>query len=120
MKKIGQFDDAELLYNHKSTEESDRIHHEYSTYFEKVEDQEYSPYHTVQGVKYHIPEPDYYHTNTQPKQYQKQQNQNVYLPPPPISKTYVHGMVEAEEESGVSNCMATDCMVKKQGHWKAD
>ena len=30
-----QFDDAELLYNHNSTEESDRIHHEYSAYFEK-------------------------------------------------------------------------------------
>ena len=59
----GQFDDAE---------ESDRIHCEYSAYFEKVEDQEYSPYHTVQGVKYHIPELDYYHTNKQPKQYQRQ------------------------------------------------
>ena len=79
----GQFDDAELLYNHNSTEESDRIHREYSAHFEKVKDQQYSPYHTVQGVKYIIPEPDYYHSNTQPKQYQKQQNQNVYLPPPP-------------------------------------
>ena len=37
----------------------------------------------MQGVKYHVPELDYYHTNTQPKQYQRQQNQNVYLPPPP-------------------------------------
>ena len=62
-----QFDDAELLYNHNSTEESDRIRHEYSAYFEKVKDQEYRPYHTGQGVEYHIPEPDYYHTNTQPK-----------------------------------------------------
>ena len=77
-----QFDDAGLLYNHNSTEESNRIHREYSAHFEKVEDQQYSPYHTVQGIKYHIPEPDYYHNNTQPKQYQKQQNQNVYLPPP--------------------------------------
>ena len=31
----------------------------------------------------------------------------------PLSKTYVHGMVEAEEEPSVLNCMATDCMVKK-------
>ena len=30
-----------------------------------------------------ISEPDYYHSNAQPKQDQKQQNQNVYLPPPP-------------------------------------
>ena len=66
-----------------STEESNRIHHEYSAHFEKVEEQQYSPYHTVQGVKYMIPEPDYYHSNAQPKQDQKQQNQNVYLPPPP-------------------------------------
>ena len=78
----GQFDDAELLYNHNSTEESDRIRCEHSAYFEKVKDQQYSPYHTAQGIEYHIPEPDYYY-NTQPKQYHKQQNQNVYLPPPP-------------------------------------
>ena len=38
-----QFDDAELLYNHNSTKESDRIHHEYSAYFEKVKDHKYSP-----------------------------------------------------------------------------
>ena len=60
----GQFDDAELLYNHNSTEESNRIHHEYSAYFEKVDDQEYSPYHTTQGIEYHFPKPDYYHTDT--------------------------------------------------------
>ena len=70
----GQFDDAELLYNHNSTEESDRICHEYSAYFEKVEDQEYSPYRTAQGVEYHIHELDYYSTSKQPKQYQRQQN----------------------------------------------
>ena len=58
------WDDAELLYNHNSTEESDRIHCAYSAYFEKVKDQEYSPYHTAQGIEYYIPEPDYYHTNT--------------------------------------------------------
>ena len=82
----GQFDDVELLYNHNSTEESNRIHREYSAYFEKVEDQEYSPYHTAQGVEYYIPEPDYYHTNIQPNQHQRQQNQNVYLTPPPSIK----------------------------------
>ena len=49
-----QFDDAELLYNHNSTEESDRIHYEYSAYFEKVKDQEYSPYHIMQGVEYQV------------------------------------------------------------------
>ena len=54
----------------------------------------------MQGVKYIIPELDYYQSNTQPKQYQKQQNQNVYLPPAPLSRTYTHGIVEAEEEQG--------------------
>ena len=34
----GQFNDAELLYNHNSTEECDRIYHEYSAHFEKVKD----------------------------------------------------------------------------------
>ena len=62
----------------------DRICHEYSAHFEKLEEQQYSPYHTAQGVKYMISEPDYYHSNAQPKQDQKQQNQNVYLPPPPF------------------------------------
>ena len=60
----GQFDDAELLYNHNSTKESDRIHCEYSAHFEKVEEQQHSPYHTAQGVKYMIPKPDYSHSNT--------------------------------------------------------
>ena len=94
----GQFDDAELLYNHNSTEESDRICREYSAHFQKVEEQQYSPYLTAQGIKYTIPEPDYYHSSSQQKQEQKQQNQKVYLAPPPISRTYAHGTVEEEEE----------------------
>ena len=87
-------------FNHNSTEENDRIHCEYSAYFEKAKDQQYSLYHTAQGIEYHIPEPDYYHNNTQPKQYQRQKNKQVYLPPPPLLRTYVHGMVEAEGEPG--------------------
>ena len=78
-----QFDDAELLYTHNPNEESDRIHHEYSAHFQKLEEQLYSPYHTAQGIKYTIPEPDYYHSSAQLKQEQAQQNQKVYLPPPP-------------------------------------
>ena len=94
----GQFDDAELFYNHNPTEESDRIHREYSAHFQKLEEQQYSPYHTAQSIKYMIPEPDYYHSSPQLKQEQKQQNQKVYLPPPPLSRTYTHGTVEEEEE----------------------
>ena len=60
-----QFEDAELIDCHNTTEESDRIHHEYSAYFEKVKEQEYSPYHsTTPGVEYQIPEPDFYNVDT--------------------------------------------------------
>ena len=59
-----QFDDAEHLNCHSFTEESERICREYSAYYEKVEEQEYSLYHTTQGVEYQIPEPDFYHANT--------------------------------------------------------
>ena len=37
-----------------------------------------------------------------------------------LLKTYVHGMVEDEEEPGIWSCTTTGCMVKKPGHWKAD
>ena len=57
----------------------------------------------MQGIKYHISEPDHYHANTRPKQYQRQQNQNVYLPPSSLSKTYIHCTVEAEEEPIADN-----------------
>ena len=83
----GQFEDVELIDHHNTTEESDRICHEYSAYFEKVEDQEYSPYHSIApGVEYQIPEPDYYNADTQPKQNQRYQNPNVYLPFPPSTE----------------------------------
>ena len=45
-----------------------------------------------------IPESDYYHSSSQMKQEQKQQNQRVYLPLPPLSRTYTQGTVEEEEE----------------------
>ena len=38
------------------------------------------------GLKYYIPKPEYYNSDTQPKQYQRYQNQNVYLPPPPSTE----------------------------------
>ena len=82
-----QFEDAELIDGHNTTEESDRIHREYSAHFEIVTDQEYSPYHsTTPGFEYQIPEPDYYNADTQPKQYQRYQNPNVYLPLPPSTE----------------------------------
>ena len=63
--KEGQFADADLIDHHNTTEESDRIHHEYSAHFEKVTDQEYSPYHsTTSGLEYHIPQPEYYNSDT--------------------------------------------------------
>ena len=61
----GQFVDADLLDHHNTTQESDRIHHKYSAHFEKVTEQEYSPYHgTTSGFEYQIPEPEYYNSDT--------------------------------------------------------
>ena len=61
----GQFVDTDLIDHHNTTEESDRICHEYSAHFEKVTEQEYSPYHsTSPGFKYQIPEPEYYNSDT--------------------------------------------------------
>ena len=59
----GQFVDADLIDHHNTTEESDRIHHEYSAHFEKVTEQGYSPYHsTTSGLQYQIPEPPFTRT----------------------------------------------------------
>ena len=61
----GQFEDADLIDCHNTTEESDRICHKYSAHFEKVTEQEYSPYHgTTSGFEYQIPEPEYYNSDT--------------------------------------------------------
>ena len=80
----GQFADADLIDRHNTTEESDRIRRKYSAHFEKVTEQENSPYHgTTSGFKYKTPEPEYYNSDTRPKQHQRYQNPNVYLPPPP-------------------------------------
>ena len=79
----GQFADTDLIDHHNTTEESNKIHHEYFAHFEKVTEQEYSPYHsTTSGLEYQILEPEYYNSDTRAKQYQRYQNPNVYLPPP--------------------------------------
>ena len=57
--------DADLIDHHNTTEESDRIRCKYSAHFEKITEQEYSPYHsTILGFKYQIPEPEYYNSDT--------------------------------------------------------
>ena len=74
----GQFADADLIDHHNTIEESARISHEYSAHFGKVIEQEYSPYHsTTSALEYQIPEPEYYNSDTQPKQYQRYLNPNV-------------------------------------------
>ena len=92
----GQFTDADLTDHHNTTEESDRICHEYSAHFEKVTDQAYSPYQsTTQGLEYQIPEPEYYNSDICPIQYQRYQNLHIYLPPLPSTEDlctwYGHG-----------------------------
>ena len=54
---------------------------EYSAHFQKVEEQQYSPYHTAQSIKYMIPESDYYHSSSQPKQEQKQKPKTGFTTP---------------------------------------
>ena len=36
----------------------------------------------------------------------------------PLLKTYVHGIVEAEEQPGIWNCTVTNSMERKLGHSK--
>ena len=83
----GQFADADFIDHHNTTEENDRIHCEYSAHFEKVTEQGYIPYHgTTPGLEFQILEQEYYNSDTQPKQYQRYQNLNVYLLPPPFTE----------------------------------
>ena len=80
----GQFADADLIDHHNTMTESDHIHREYSAHFQKSADQEFnSQNNTTPGLDYYIPEPEYYNSDTRPKQYKTYQNPNVYLPPPP-------------------------------------
>ena len=61
----GQFADADFIDHHNTTEESDRICHEYSAHFEKVTDEGYSPHNSrTPGLEYQIPEPEYYNLDT--------------------------------------------------------
>ena len=79
----GQFMDADLIDHHNTTTESDQ-YQEYSTHFAKSTDQEYnSQNNTTPGLDYYIPEPEYYNSDTRPKQYKTYHNPNVCLPPPP-------------------------------------
>ena len=83
----GQFADADLIDHHNTTAKSDQIHQEYSTHFAKATNQGYSSQNNIMpGLEYYIPEPEYYNSDTQPKQYQRYQNPNVYLPPPPSTE----------------------------------
>ena len=64
--KEGQFPDSNLIDHHNTIEESDRIQCKYSAHFEKVTEQQYSPYDiTTPGLEYQIPEPEYYNSDTQ-------------------------------------------------------
>ena len=61
----GQFADTDFIDHHNTTEESDQIHCKYSAHFEKVTDQGYSSHNNrMPGLEYHIPEPEYYNSDT--------------------------------------------------------
>ena len=60
-----QFAYADFIDYHNTTEESDRICHEYSAHFEKVTDQGYSSHNNrMPGLEDQIPEPEYYNLDT--------------------------------------------------------
>ena len=83
----GQLADVDFIDHHNTTEESDQICCEYSAHFEKVTDQGYSSQNNrTPGLEYYISEPEYYNLDTRPKQYQRYQNLNVYLNPPPSTE----------------------------------
>ena len=80
----GQFVDADLIDHHNTKKESNQIRSEYSAQFKKSSDTEYySQQNTMPSFHYYIPEPEYYNSDTRPKQYKTYQNPNVYLAPPP-------------------------------------
>ena len=113
----GQFTDVDLIDHYNTTTESDRIHQEYSTHFEKSTDQEYnSQNNTTPGFDYYIPEPEYYNLDTRPKQYKTYQNSDVYLPPPSDTDDLKGGMVEVKVEQNSLNYIATDFMEKRLDH----
>ena len=83
----GHFVDTDLIDHHNMTQESARIRCEYSTHFQKLSQEEHHyQQHTTPGFDYYIPEPDYYNSDTKPKQYKKYQNPNIYLPPLPSTE----------------------------------
>ena len=113
----GQFTDADLIDHHNATTESDQIHREYSTHFEKSTDQEYnSQNNTTPGPDYYIPEPEYYNLDTRPKQYKTYQNLNVYLPPPPDTDDLRRWHGRGRVEQNNLNYIVTDFMEKRLDH----
>ena len=61
----GQSVDTDFIDHYNTTEESDRICHEYSAHFEKVTDQGYSSQNNrMPGLEYYIPKPEYYNSDT--------------------------------------------------------
>ena len=116
----GQYDDAELLYNHNSTEESDRICCKYSAYLKKLKTKNTAltilcKESNTTFLNQIITTPIHNQNSTRDSK-----TKTYTYPYLPLLKTYVHGMVEVEEEPSISNYMATDCMVNKQGCWKAN
>ena len=70
----------DLIDHHNTTTESDQICREYSTHFVKSTDQKHNSHNNITpGLDYYIPEPEYYNSDTRPKQYKTYQNLNVYL-----------------------------------------
>ena len=77
----------DFIDHHNTTDKSDRIRHKYSAHFEKGTDKgDSSQNNRMPELECYIPEPEYYNSDTRPKQYQRYQTPNIYLPPSPSTE----------------------------------
>ena len=106
----GQFKDADLIDHHNTTEESDRIHHEYSAHFEKV----HTTAHQGSNIRF-------LNQNTTTPTHDQNNIRGIKIQryislPHHLRKIYIHGMVTVMEEPSVWSCIAIGCTERKPDH----
>ena len=68
----GQYADADTSDQFDTTHKSNRLRHEYSAQFQQpLQDNYYPPNNHTPGFEYHLPEPDYYSSDTRPQQHKR-------------------------------------------------
>ena len=94
----GQFADVDFIDHQNTTEESDRIHHEYSAHFEVIDHGYSSQNNCTPGFKYYIPEPDIIILTTNQNNIKGTKIQMYTSLPYHPQKIYGNGMDEAVVE----------------------